>query len=180
MAARRRLPASLRMTSSDVDVTTGNMSTNAPNATTSTTASTTPPSPGAVSTYSSAEGPGLGPANTNTGSSIYSTSSVTPTASPWNPVEAMSRTQQKLNLQRDSSHDDLDEQEMTRREKMLREMERIQREYKCIRMTADPVLESMTRCLAVQKLQQQQRQRRRYNDGALGLGVDEQQKQRSL
>ena len=70
----------------------------------------------------------------------------------------MSRTQQKLLLQRDSSYEDLDEEEMTRRGRVHKEMERIQREYRGIRMTADPVMESMTRCWALYKKQQQQQQ----------------------
>ncbi|KAF9576780.1 hypothetical protein EC968_003287 [Mortierella alpina] len=60
----------------------------------------------------------------------------------------MSRTQQKLLLQRASSQDNLDQEEMTRRGKMQRDMERIQREYRGIRMTYDPILESLTRCYA--------------------------------
>ncbi|KAG0072883.1 hypothetical protein BGZ89_002025 [Linnemannia elongata] len=64
----------------------------------------------------------------------------------------------KLNLQRDSSYDDLDEQEMARRGRVHKEMERIQREYKCIRVTSDPVMESMSRCFALQKQQQLEQQ----------------------
>ncbi|KAF9129527.1 hypothetical protein BG015_004138, partial [Linnemannia schmuckeri] len=61
----------------------------------------------------------------------------------------------KLNLQRESVHEDLDEQEMSRRDRVHKEMERIQREYKCIRMISDPVLESMSRCFALQRQQQE-------------------------
>ncbi|KAF9908238.1 hypothetical protein EC991_010078 [Linnemannia zychae] len=110
----------------------------------------TPTSPGAVSTYSSPEGP---PISSATGTSFNSLSMTTNT-SPWNPAESMSRTQQKLNLQRDSSQDDLNEEEMARRGRTHREMERIQREYRCVRMTSDPLMESMTRCLALQRRQQ--------------------------
>ncbi|KAG9065942.1 hypothetical protein KI688_002239 [Linnemannia hyalina] len=162
LAARRRLPPSLRMTSSDMDVpaAAGGVGTStaavaaAAVAAAAAASGTTPSSPGAVSTYSSAEGPTPTHSHSTTPLPPHSSPSSNASSSPWNPVESMSRTQQKLNLQRDSSHDDLDEEEMARRGRAHREMERIQREYKCIRMTSDPVLESMSRCFALQRQQQ--------------------------
>ncbi|KAF9319346.1 hypothetical protein BG006_002997 [Podila minutissima] len=59
----------------------------------------------------------------------------------------LSRTQQKLWLQRDNLQD-VDEDEMARRGKILKDMDRVHREYKCVRMTLDPSLESLARCLA--------------------------------
>ncbi|KAG0031081.1 hypothetical protein BGZ81_001812 [Podila clonocystis] len=59
----------------------------------------------------------------------------------------LSRTQQKLWLQRDNLQD-VDEDEMARRGKILKDMDRVHREYKCVRMTLDPSLESLSRCLA--------------------------------
>ncbi|KAF9544331.1 hypothetical protein EC957_012212 [Mortierella hygrophila] len=161
LAARRRLPTSLRMTSSDMDVpAAGRVGTStaavaAAAAAASAVSGTTPTSPSAASNYSSAEGPT--PTHSHSATPLPPHSSLpssNASSSPWNPVESMSRTQQKLNLQRDSSHDDLDEEEMARRGRAHREMERIQREYKCIRMTSDPVLESMSRCFALQRQQQ--------------------------
>ncbi|KAF9371243.1 hypothetical protein CPC16_003174, partial [Podila verticillata] len=49
----------------------------------------------------------------------------------------LSRTQQKLWLQRDNLQD-VDEDEMARRGKILKDMDRVHREYKCVRMTLDP------------------------------------------
>ncbi|GJJ69481.1 hypothetical protein EMPS_01827 [Entomortierella parvispora] len=60
---------------------------------------------------------------------------------------ALSRTQQKLWLQRENLQD-VDEDEMARRGRMQKEMERINKEYKCVRMTLDPAVESILRCLA--------------------------------
>lgn len=163
LAARWRLPASLRMTSSDRDVpataAAGGGGSSTATAAAATASGTTPTSPGAASTYSSAEGPT--PTHSHSATPLPPHSSFpssNPSSSPWNPVESMSRTQQKLNLQRDSSYDDLDEQEMTRRGRVHKEMERIQREYKCIRMTSDPVLESMSRCFALHRQQQLEQQ----------------------
>ncbi|KAF9123389.1 hypothetical protein BGX30_001480 [Mortierella sp. GBA39] len=59
----------------------------------------------------------------------------------------LSRTQQKLWLQRENLQD-VDEDEMARRGRMQKEMDRIQREYKCVRTTLDPSMESLLRCLA--------------------------------
>ncbi|KAF9216856.1 hypothetical protein BGZ59_007741 [Podila verticillata] len=59
----------------------------------------------------------------------------------------LSRTQQKLWLQRDNLQD-VDEDEMALRGKILKDMDRVHREYKCVRMTLDPSLESLARCLA--------------------------------
>ncbi|KAG0278612.1 hypothetical protein BGZ96_002319, partial [Linnemannia gamsii] len=59
----------------------------------------------------------------------------------------LSRTQQKLWLQRENLQD-VDEDEMSRRGRMQKEMDRIQREYKCVRTTLDPSMESLLRCLA--------------------------------
>ncbi|KAK3820597.1 MAG: hypothetical protein JOS17DRAFT_756118 [Linnemannia elongata] len=174
LAARRRLPASLRMTSSDMDVPAtaagGGPSTTAA-ATAATASGTTSTSPGAASTYSSAEGPT--PTHSHSATPLPphpSFPSSNPSGSPWNPVEPVSRTQQKLNLQRDSSYDDLDEQEMTRRGRVHKEMERIQREYKCIRVTSDPVLESMSRCFALQRQQQLEQQQSEALGGGRGHG----------
>ncbi|KAF9977623.1 hypothetical protein BGZ73_005477 [Actinomortierella ambigua] len=58
----------------------------------------------------------------------------------------LSRTQQKLWLQRENVQD-VDEDEMARRGKTLKEMERINREYRCVRMTMNPAVESLQRCL---------------------------------
>ncbi|KAF9278461.1 hypothetical protein BGZ68_008573, partial [Mortierella alpina] len=74
----------------------------------------------------------------------------------------LSRTQQKLWLQRENLQD-IDEDEMARRGRMQKEMDRINREYKCVRMTLDPSLDSLLRCLARSgksplQLQQQQQQ----------------------
>ncbi|KAF9982816.1 hypothetical protein BGZ75_005702 [Mortierella antarctica] len=74
----------------------------------------------------------------------------------------LSRTQQKLWLQRENLQD-IDEDEMARRGRMQKEMDRINREYKCVRMTLDPSLDSLLRCLARSgksplQLQQQQHQ----------------------
>ncbi|KAG0341236.1 hypothetical protein BG000_009779 [Podila horticola] len=110
----------------------------------------------------------------------------------------LSRTQQKLWLQRDNLQD-VDEDEMARRGKILKDMDRVHREYKCVRMTLDPSLESLTRCLArlgkspldlqrglhgdkksnepsgygQQKLQQQQQQlqRQQQQHQQVGLGL---------
>lgn len=137
---QRRLPASLRMTSStafDTELRHEEQS-NQP----------TPTSP--MSDYSSNEGPVSASDQSqgqNSGSSPPLASSSF-TSGPWIPEESMSRTQQKLLLQRASSQDNLDQEEMTRRGKMQRDMERIQREYRGIRMTYDPILESLTRCYA--------------------------------
>lgn len=154
MAVKRRLPASLRMSSTGVDVAAvggGGGGGGSTSATAGDVVGETPSSPGAGSTYSSNEGPTPPHSNCGTPPPPFSTSSFQSTNSPWSPIEAMSRTQQKLLLQRDSSHDELDEEEMSRRGKMHKEMERIQREYKCIRMTSDPVMESMARCFALQR-----------------------------
>ncbi|KAG0359274.1 hypothetical protein BGZ54_010026, partial [Gamsiella multidivaricata] len=59
----------------------------------------------------------------------------------------LSRTQQKLWLQRENVQD-VDEDEMARRGRVQKEMDRINREYKCVRMTLDPSMDSMLRCLA--------------------------------
>ncbi|KAG0213931.1 hypothetical protein BGX28_003109 [Mortierella sp. GBA30] len=74
----------------------------------------------------------------------------------------LSRTQQKLWLQRENLQD-IDEDEMARRGRMHKEMDRINREYKCVRMTLDPSLDSLLRCLTRNgksplQLQQQQPQ----------------------
>ncbi|KAG0292070.1 hypothetical protein BGZ97_005706, partial [Linnemannia gamsii] len=156
MAARRRLPASLRMSSSDTDTASGGGGgggggESSISATAGTAIGETPTSPGAGSTYSSTEGPTPSHSHSATPPPPTSSSSFLSPNSPWNPIEAMSRTQQKLLLQRDSFYEDLDEQELSRRDKMHKEMERIQREYKCIRMTSDPVMESMARCFALQR-----------------------------
>ncbi|KAG0277977.1 hypothetical protein BGZ96_002588, partial [Linnemannia gamsii] len=155
MTVKRRLPASLRMSTSDADVAAGRGGEGGGGSTSATAGDAigeTPTSPGAGSTYSSNEGPTSYPnSRSGTPPPPFSTSSFLSPISPWNPVEAMSRTQQKLLLQRDSSHDELDEEEMSRRGKTHKEMERIQREYKCIRMTSDPVMESMARCFALQR-----------------------------
>ncbi|KAG0244435.1 hypothetical protein BGW41_007727 [Actinomortierella wolfii] len=58
----------------------------------------------------------------------------------------LSRTQQKLWLQRENIQD-VDEDEMARRGRILKEMERINREYRCVRMTMNPAVESIQRCL---------------------------------
>ncbi|KAG0071617.1 hypothetical protein BGZ90_012192 [Linnemannia elongata] len=162
LATRRRLPASLRMTSSDMDVPAAGGRGGPPAATAAASAAlgTVPTSPDRASTYSSAEGPTPTHSHSATPLPPHSSfpSSNHTSSSPWNPEESMSRTQQKLNLQRDSSYDDLDEQEMARRGRVHKEMERIQREYKCIRMTSDPVMESMSRCFALQKQQQLEQQ----------------------
>ncbi|KAF9945869.1 hypothetical protein BGZ72_000912 [Mortierella alpina] len=137
---QRRLPASLRMTSStafDSELSHEGQS-----------GQMTPTSP--MSDYSSNEGPvsvsGQGQGQGSDSSPPLASSSFAP--GPWIPEESMSRTQQKLLLQRASSQDNLDQEEMTRRGKMQREMERIQREYRGIRLTYDPILESLTRCYA--------------------------------
>ncbi|KAG0354842.1 hypothetical protein BG005_006172 [Podila minutissima] len=111
----------------------------------------------------------------------------------------LSRTQQKLWLQRDNLQD-VDEDEMARRGKILKDMDRVHREYKCVRMTLDPSLESLARCLArlgkspldlqrglhqgdkqaneslgfgqqhkLQQQQQQQHQQQQYQQVGLGL-----------
>ncbi|KAF9437453.1 hypothetical protein BGZ76_000659 [Entomortierella beljakovae] len=59
----------------------------------------------------------------------------------------LSRTQQKLWLQRENTQD-VDEDEMVRRGRTQKEMDRINREYKCVRSTLDPSVESILRCLA--------------------------------
>ncbi|CAO3564762.1 unnamed protein product [Mortierella alpina] len=137
---QRRLPASLRMTSStafETELSHEGQSN-----------SLTPTSP--MSDYSSNEGPVSGSGQSQGPTSAFSPplASSSFTSGPWIPEESMSRTQQKLLLQRASSHDNLDQEEMTRRGKMQREMERIQREYRGIRVTYDPILESLTRCYA--------------------------------
>ncbi|KAF9185493.1 hypothetical protein BGZ51_006605 [Haplosporangium sp. Z 767] len=58
----------------------------------------------------------------------------------------LSRTQQKLWLQRENLQD-VDEDEMARRGRLQKEIDRINREYKCVRMTLDPSVESILRCL---------------------------------
>ncbi|KAG0029186.1 hypothetical protein BGZ81_004048 [Podila clonocystis] len=58
-----------------------------------------------------------------------------------------SRTQQKLWLQRENLYT-ADEDEMAHRGRIQKEMDRINREYKCVRMGQDPSIESMLRCLA--------------------------------
>ncbi|KAG0001441.1 hypothetical protein BGZ65_003480 [Modicella reniformis] len=136
---RRRLPTSLRMTSTSFDYEMDQQrqgqgyehdaSADVP---------TTPRS--IASSYSSAEG-------------ISSSS-----CSAWNTAESISRTQQKLMLQRASSQDDMDEEELVHRAKTLREMDRIQREYRCARLFADPILESLARCQARLEMEQQQQQ----------------------
>ncbi|KAG0266636.1 hypothetical protein BG011_001483 [Mortierella polycephala] len=59
----------------------------------------------------------------------------------------LSRTQQKLWLQRENLQD-VDEDEMARRGRLQKEIDRINREYKCVRMTLDPSVESILRCMA--------------------------------
>ncbi|KAG0296193.1 hypothetical protein BGZ98_001072, partial [Dissophora globulifera] len=140
---RRRLPASLRMTTDalEVDTTTEHREHGDP--------SSTPVTPTSIASISSADGAPV-MASTTT-SSAFAVG-----ACPWKqPSETMTRTQQKLLLQRDSSQDDMDEEEMVRRGRTLKETERIQREYRCIRMFGDPMLDSLMRCHP-QALHQQQ------------------------
>ncbi|KAG0313356.1 hypothetical protein BGZ99_008949, partial [Dissophora globulifera] len=140
---RRRLPASLRMTTDalEVDTTTEHQEHGDP--------SSAPVTPTSIASLSSADGAPV-MASTTT-SSAFAVG-----ACPWKqPSETMTRTQQKLLLQRDSSQDDMDEEEMVRRGKTLKETERIQREYRCIRMFGDPMLDSLMRCHP-QALHQQQ------------------------
>ncbi|KAG0356436.1 hypothetical protein BGZ54_000732, partial [Gamsiella multidivaricata] len=105
---RRRVPVSLRMTSTTFDNLTGTgTDTDAEDT------DTTPTIPMCITSGTSAQDNAISP------------------KSPWNPVESISRTQQKLLLQRASSQDDINEEEMSRRGKFLRELERIQRECRC-------------------------------------------------
>ncbi|KAF9897447.1 hypothetical protein BX616_005575, partial [Lobosporangium transversale] len=61
--------------------------------------------------------------------------------SPWKNMKSISRTQQKLDLQRASSQEEVDESEIAQRSKLIREMERIQREYRSLRLFSDPLWE---------------------------------------
>ncbi|KAF9981228.1 hypothetical protein BGZ75_007531, partial [Mortierella antarctica] len=135
---QRRLPASLRMTSSTAFGTELSHERQSD--------PITPTSP--MSDYSSNEGPVSASGQGLSSGSSPPLAASSSTSGPWIPEESMSRTQQKLLLQRASSQDNLDQEEMTRRGKMQRDMERIQREYRGIRMTYDPILESLTRCYA--------------------------------
>lgn len=153
---QRRLPASLRMTSStafDTELShEGQID------------QMTPTSP--MSDYSSNEGPvsasGQGQTQSQGSGSSPPLASSSSMSGPWIPEESMSRTQQKLLLQRASSQDNLDQEEMTRRGKMQRDMERIQREYRGVRLAYDPVLESLSRCYA--------RREREIKEGLLVVG----------
>ncbi|KAF9931119.1 hypothetical protein FBU30_010739 [Linnemannia zychae] len=171
VATRRRLPASLRMTT-DVKPSVPPMHDASSVVSTSTT-----PSFSNSPVSSTTSSPGNSPIqihtpqhgnSTSSALSAHGTTSIlhsTAISSPWNPAESMSRTQLKLLLQRDSSHDDMDEQDMARRDKMHKEMERIQREYKCVCMYSDPVMESLTRCLA---------RKRYWQSNTLGSSAEEQ------
>ncbi|KAK3819506.1 MAG: hypothetical protein J3Q66DRAFT_438667 [Benniella sp.] len=132
---RHRVPASLRMTLTLLDSETDQRRQGCGSGyETPVDISATPATPSSItSSYSSAEG-----------------SSSSCASSAWNTPESISRTQQKLLLQRASSQDDMDEDETTHRAKTHREMERIQRDYRCTRMFADPILESLARCQARQ------------------------------
>ncbi|KAI8354806.1 hypothetical protein B0O80DRAFT_449757 [Mortierella sp. GBAus27b] len=79
-----------------------------------------------------------------------------------NAHESISRTQQKLMLQRASSQEDMDEDEMSHRSKTLRDMERIQRDYRCVRMFSNPLLDSLARCQA--KLDQEKKEREQEHE----------------
>ena len=73
------------------------------------------------------------------------------TGDPWTPTESQSRTQQKLLLQREISNDDLDESSRAIREKVRTVTDRIQREYRSVRMTLNPAAESWKRCLVTKR-----------------------------
>ncbi|KAF9203080.1 hypothetical protein BGZ49_006797 [Haplosporangium sp. Z 27] len=147
---RRRVPASLRMTlaAPDSEVSPISSTTPAPTAVSTSTSipemsiPSRPTTPASISSeYSSAEG------RTQSPEAITTTTS----AGPWNIGESMSRTQQKLMLQRASSHDDMDDGLLERREKALREMERIQKDYRSVRIYADPMMDSLLRCYQARK-----------------------------
>ncbi|KAF9409222.1 hypothetical protein BGZ76_005724, partial [Entomortierella beljakovae] len=163
---RRRLPAGLVMTSAtQSDECDQNVSRSQSMPTTPTTPSR-PTTPNSMSSfYSSAEG-----------RPIYdSPESGNQCSSPWNPEESMSRTQQKLMLQKASSLDDMDEQEIARRRKYLREMDRTQKEFRCVNLYADPLLDSLLRCQAryqqEQKLAETQSQAQKDSGTKLALSI---------
>ncbi|KAF9196955.1 hypothetical protein BGZ50_004542 [Haplosporangium sp. Z 11] len=155
----RRLPASLRMTSTsfDSDSDRRQQQYGSPEAllATQSLASTSP-----SSDYSSPDGASVDRPDVAVVSLTGSTNSAltAKAPNPWNSVESMSRTQQKLNLQRASSQDDVSEEDLVRRGRILREVDRIQREYRCIRMTTNPMMESLWRCLQRQENAQTQAQ----------------------
>ncbi|KAF8979011.1 hypothetical protein BGZ46_005917 [Entomortierella lignicola] len=151
---RRRVPASLRMTlaAPDSEVSPTSSTTPAPTAVSTSTSipemsiPSRPTTPASISSeYSSAEG------RTQSPEAITTTTS----AGPWNIGESMSRTQQKLMLQRASSHDDMDDGLLERREKALREMERVQKDYRSVRIYADPMMDSLLRCYQARKVMEE-------------------------
>ncbi|KAI9320610.1 hypothetical protein BX666DRAFT_1213569 [Dichotomocladium elegans] len=74
----------------------------------------------------------------------------------------MTRTQQKLLLQRQHCLVD-DENNLAHPRNMLRltrEIERVGKEYRCVRQYCDPMVESLRRCLQEQEQQEQQQQHR--------------------
>ncbi|KAF9107544.1 hypothetical protein BGX29_006068 [Mortierella sp. GBA35] len=101
----------------------------------------------------SATGPTTGPFSTGLGSAATGSAIAAAAVAQSNlagggsKTGTLSRTQQKLWLQRENLQD-VDEDEMARRGRMQKEMDRIHREYKCVRMTLDPSMESLLRCLA--------------------------------
>ncbi|KAG0006364.1 hypothetical protein BGZ80_003097 [Entomortierella chlamydospora] len=145
---KRRLPAGLQMTVAAYSPESGSSTQDqvvlASSAPTTSTAPPRPTSPVSISSvYSSAEGrPQY--QSPDPGNSI---------SSPWNSVESMSRTQQKLMLQKECTQDDLDKHEIVRRGRAMREMDKIQRDYRCVRMYADPILDSLARCKAGQEIE---------------------------
>ncbi|KAF9171997.1 hypothetical protein BGX21_005932 [Mortierella sp. AD011] len=146
---RRRLPAGLQMTAAAYSPEGGSstqdqvvFASSAPTTSTAPPRSTSPVSISSV--YSSAEGrPQY--QSSDPGNSI---------SSPWNSIESMSRTQQKLMLQKECTQDDLDKHEIVRRGRAMREMDKIQKDYRCVRMYADPILDSLARCKAEQEIEQ--------------------------
>ncbi|KAI1319832.1 hypothetical protein EDD11_002826 [Mortierella claussenii] len=166
-ASRRRLPASLRMTSA--------ASSTPMNDSSSQLEPTTPSS--INSSFSDMPSPSHDDGSNAVFSDSINSDQNNSSGSAWNHVEAMSRTQQKLLLQRASSQVDLDEDEMARRGKMMKDMERLQREYRCVRLFADPVIESLVRSQILKRhVEPGQGERRFVGQTA---GEDEREMQRS-
>ncbi|KAF9933181.1 hypothetical protein FBU30_006347 [Linnemannia zychae] len=121
--------------------------------TTSTSDENLPDMASAAPTPASATGPTTGPFSAGLNSAATASAIAAAAVAQSNMAGGgsragtLSRTQQKLWLQRENLQD-VDEDEMARRGRMQKEMDRIQREYKCVRMTLDPSMESLLRCLA--------------------------------